>query len=259
MPEKKGIRYGVPLEEMVSAKEKRKQIVRQVIKPLLKEAGFRTKGNRWKRELEDGWLLIHLINGSYGSDFECEFELRFGAYTREKIGNTDPDRFWIHGKDLLQRDFLPYRGEFTPFTDPQRYYIRNYFDRVNGGYIDTPVESYIDQVREDFETYILPRLAQIKRVADWNALWQENWDKTHNDRKQIQELERIMYYTRANHRFPAEELREQQERAGLSGEDILSGLDWWLENMRKRQEKDPGVWIDDNLRERILAALEPEG
>lgn len=258
MPEKKGIRYGVPLEEMVSAKEKRKQIVRQVIKPLLKEAGFRTKGNRWKRELEDGWLLIHLINGSYGSDFECEFELRFGAYTMEEIGKNDPDKFWVGKKSLTQGEFLPYRAAFTPFSDHQRFYIQNVHDNKYGGFIDIPAENYMDQLQKDLETYVLPQLAQIKRVADWDTLWQKNWDRTHNDRKQIQELERIMYYTRANHRSPAEELREQQERAGLSGEDILSGLDWWLENMRKRQEKDPGVWIADDLRERILAALGPE-
>ncbi len=258
MPELKEIRYGVPREEVVSAKEKRKQVVRQVIKPLLKEAGFRTKGNRWKRGLEDGWLLIHLINGSYGSDFECEFELNFGAFTKEKIGDTDPDRFWIHGKSLYQSDFLPYYGAFTPFANSQRYYIRNYFDRANSGYIDIPVESYIDQVRKDLETYVLPRLAQVKRVADWEAIWQEIWDRTHNDKEYGRTQNLMLYYIWANSGFPLEQLRELQERSGLTRQEILSNLDWWLEKIRKRQEKEPAVWIADDLRERILAALEPE-
>lgn len=254
MPELKEIRYGVPREEVVSAKEKRKQVVRQVIKPLLKEAGFRTKGNRWKRGLEDGWLLIHLINGSYGSDFECEFELNFGAFTKEKIGDTDPDRFWIHGKSLYQSDFLPYYGAFTPFANSQRYYIRNYFDRANSGYIDIPVESYIDQVRKDLETYVLPRLAQVKRVADWEAIWKEKWDESQSQ----EDRWLLRYYFWSNHGYPAKELQAEQKKRGLTRQEILSNLDWWLENMRKRQEKEPAVWIADDLRERILAALEPK-
>ena len=44
----------------------------------------------------------------------------------------------------------------------------------------------------------------------------------------------------------------------MTRQEILSNLDWWLENMRKRQEKEPAVWIADDLRERILAALEPK-
>lgn len=259
MPEKKAIRYGVPLEEMVSAKEKRKQIVRQVIKPLLKEAGFRTKGNRWKRELEDGWLLTHLINGSYGSDFECEFELRFGAYTMEEIGKNDPDKFWVGKKSLTQGEFLPYRAAFTPFSDHQRFHIQNVHDNKYGGFIDIPAENYMDQLQKDLETYVLPQLAQIKRVTDWDTLWQKNGDRTRNDKEYRQTQELMMYYVWANSGFPPERLREQQERSGLSSQEILARLDWWIENMRKRQERDPGVWITDDLRERILAALEPEG
>lgn len=258
MPELKEIRYGVPWEEVVSAKEKRKQVVRQVIKPLLKEAGFRTKGNRWKRGLEDGWLLIHLINGSYGSDFECEFELNFGAYTMEEIGKNDPDKFWVGKKRLTQGELFPYGAAFTPFSSRQRFHIENVHDMKHGGFIDIPVENYMVQLREDLETNVLPRLAQVKRVADWEAIWQEIWDRTHNDKEYGRTQNLMLYYIWANSGFPLEQLRELQERSGLTRQEILSNLDWWLEKIRKRQEKEPAVWIADDLRERILAALEPE-
>lgn len=46
--------------------EKRNEVVKKVIKPLLKKHGFSVSGIDWRRSLEDGsYLMIHMLNSRF--------------------------------------------------------------------------------------------------------------------------------------------------------------------------------------------------
>lgn len=51
----------------MKAIEKRDLLVKGVLKPLLKEAGFKTKKSIWWKELEDGYLFMYMKNSQFNT------------------------------------------------------------------------------------------------------------------------------------------------------------------------------------------------
>ena len=61
-------KLGVKREKELSLKpvEKRNEVVKKVIKPLLKKHGFSVSVIDWRRSLEDGsYLMIHMLNSRF--------------------------------------------------------------------------------------------------------------------------------------------------------------------------------------------------
>lgn len=52
--------------------EKRNEVVKEVIKPLLKKHGFSVSGIDWRRSLEDdSYLMIHMLNSRFNGTAAC--------------------------------------------------------------------------------------------------------------------------------------------------------------------------------------------
>ena len=108
--------------------KKRDLVIKAVVKPLLKEAGFRTKRTDWWKELSDGWLFVHLHNSINNCSVTgCAFRFHFSASKADDM-KDELSRQWIRnqGTDLLQRDFLPCAGLLTPFHRADMYQIDGY-------------------------------------------------------------------------------------------------------------------------------------
>ncbi len=158
--------YRQKLENALSLKpaEKRDMVVKQVIKPALKKCGFSTSGLDWQREIEDAYIIIHMQNSQFNNIVDgARFRFHISASKKEEI-REKPSNQWMYnqGHDLKQFDFLPYCGMLSPYYAGDMYKIDGYQNYLP---TDTPVEDICRQIREDFETYILPPLHAAQAAA----------------------------------------------------------------------------------------------
>ena len=163
--------YRQKLENALSLKpaEKRDMVVKQVIKPALKKRGFSTSGLDWQREIEDAYIIIHMQNSQFNNIVDgARFRFHISASKKEEI-REKPSNQWMYnqGHDLKQFDFLPYCGMLSPYYAGDMYKIDGYQNYLP---TDTPVEDICRQIREDFETYILPPLCAAEAYADFEKL-----------------------------------------------------------------------------------------
>lgn len=213
-------------EQEVSMKpgDKRKLVVKNVVKKFLKEAGYRCKGNVWWRELEDGWLLFYMKTSRFNSAVTgSSFCFQISASRKDKIVDTI-DKQWIYNQtnSLNHRLFLPYCGFLDPNARGLDYCIDGYRNFLPS---DIPVEEIMEQVGRDLKDYLLAQLEKVHRMADWDLLYQEK--QAYYSEKGIRLLR---YYTSAHsmvcsmENMPA--LLQLQKDLDLTQEDILSHFDW---------------------------------
>lgn len=179
--------------------EKRDIVVKQVIKPLLKQYGFSATGLDWHREIDD----------SYKDEI------------RKKISNQ-----WIYNQEceLNQFNFLPYCGMLSPYYSSDMYQIDGYKNFLP---TDTPVEDICRRIGEDFEKYILPELCAVKSYEDFLEL------RTQKLERYKEKEVRLLLFYHAVQGCASEwsgrsydrvvELRKELE---LNAEDIASHLEW---------------------------------
>lgn len=230
--------YQVQKEKEVSmpSAEKRKRILKEVVKPLLKEAGFRTKGQEWWRELTDGWLLIHLKNSQFNSPVTgCRFEFDISASSKEEI-KEDITKQWIYNQfnDLSHCCFLPYAGMLSPYCEAYAYNIDGYQNYLPK---DDPLENILKQVYTDFADHILPQLAGVQSISDWKRLYEER--RTYLQRR---ELVILRFYHSVCMGSGISSLQWEQKEHALTTEEALSHLDW-LETIGRYSSSPNEDWV----------------
>lgn len=196
--------YRQKLESELSMKptDKRDVVVKQVIKPLLKKCGFSTAGLDWHREIDDSFIIIHMMNSQFNSIVTgASFRFHISAVKKGEIRNKLSNQ-WIYNQEceLNQFNFLP---------------------------TDTPVEDICRQIGEDFEKYILPELCAVKSYKDFLELRTQKLDRYKE--KDV----RLLLFYHAVQGCTSElsgrsydrvvELRKELE---LNAEDIASHLEW---------------------------------
>jgi hypothetical protein len=67
----------------MNAKEKQNIIIKNIIKPLLKERGYKNKGNNYSKEESDFFKVIALQNFSWNSRDDVEFCFNFGVLVKD--------------------------------------------------------------------------------------------------------------------------------------------------------------------------------
>lgn len=155
--------YRQEMESRLSMRptEKRDIVVKQVIKPLLKKHGFSTSGMDWRREIEDGYVIIHMMNSQFnGISTGVSFRFHISAVKKDEIRDKLSNQ-WIYNQtcDLRQFAFLPYCGMLSPYYSGDMYTIDGYKNYLPS---DTPVEEICGQIGVDFEKYILPELCKVQ-------------------------------------------------------------------------------------------------
>lgn len=204
--------------------KKRDAVIRQVIKPLLKTRGFQSVRNSWWKELEDCWLFIYLKNSRWNSTSSgATFSFQISVSGKEEIKGELSEQ-WIHNQftDLCQRDFLPYCGYLSPRMKAGDYHIDG---NRNGLPLDEPLEDIMEQIRGDFENYILPCLDQLRTKKDWDILYREKHAAVDAEAVRL-----LRYYSCAHMDSCAESnmhfLIQTQQDFKLTPEIITSHFDW---------------------------------
>lgn len=228
--------YKRKLEHELSMKpiEKRNILIKQVIKPLLKKCGFSTTGSDWHREIDDGYLIIHMMNSQFNSIVTgVSFRFHISASRKNEIKET-LSKQWIYNQnfELMQCDFLPYCGMLSPYYYAREYKIDGYKNFLP---TDMPVEDICRQIGEDFEKYILPELCAIQTYEDFLGLRERKLE-----RYQEKEVRLLLFY-HAVQGFAVclgrsiDELVNLRKELELSAEDIASHLEW-LDICRENSE-----------------------
>lgn len=62
----------------MKVQEIRDNLLKNIYKPLLKSAGYKTRGNSWWRETSDGYILIHIQSSRFTLPGECRFCIIIG-------------------------------------------------------------------------------------------------------------------------------------------------------------------------------------
>ena len=209
--------------------QKRDLLVKNLLKPLLKEAGYKTSGSDWWKELTDCYLLIHMKKSQFNDVVGgARFEFQFSAAGKDKIHDKVKNEWVYHQMNCLtQADFLPDRGYLSPYGGSFMYQIDGYQEYLPK---DVPIDDIIEHFREDFVCFILPDLENIKCMKDWE-------EYVGIVRKRRKELPcRIMnYYASAitsccsDHNM--NNLIDLQHRLELTEKHISDHLDDWLVTM----------------------------
>ena len=242
--------YQKQKEREVSMKpgKKRDLIVKEVVKPLLKDAGFQCKRIDWWKELEDSWLIIHLKKSQFeGGATGCIFDFLFSVTGKEELEGKLEDQ-WMYNptQNLTISFFLPYCGYMSSYISEMGYIIDGYRNYLP---LDVPVENIMEQVRVDFEDYVLPEINRIHNKKEWQELQEKL-------RKRVAEKDVLLlrYYSLAHGSSCSEmnlpHIIDTQKRFGLTKEDILSHFDW----LQMLAEKSSHTYLD--ARPFILKALE---
>jgi len=210
-------------------KEKRDIVIKEIYKPLLKEAGFKTSRNDWWKELDDGYLLIHIQNSQYSLYNAC-FRMNICAAGKEDIIDEIKNQWmYCQMKDLNQFHFLPHGGLTSPYCSGDMYEIDGLKAYLP---LDTPIDVIRKDFREDFEVWILPELKKIHSMKDWEKLYQEKQEQR-NDKMELL----IRYYLCSILACCAESnrkgLEDDQKRFGLTKEEIIAHFDL-LEELTQR-------------------------
>lgn len=208
----------------MKAVEKRDYLVKEILVPLLKEAGFKKKKTVWWKELEDGYLFVYMKNSQFnsqetGCSFGFQFSASYAADIREKVENQ-----WIYNQRscIGEGAFLPYLGYLSPNRDSLGYRIDGY---RNGQLTNVPLEEICTQIREDFEVRILPSLMQIDNVEAFEKL-----KEALNKGNATVENVLTAYYAMMQMLCCAESNLPQaiqyHKESGLSAEEVRSHYDW---------------------------------
>lgn len=219
--------YRQKLESELSLKpiEKRDIVVKQVIKPLLKKYGFSTAGLNWHREIDDSYIIIHMMNSQFNSILAgARFRFHISASKKDEIRNKLSEQ-WIYNQEyeLQQFDFLPYCGMLSPFYSPAMYQIDGYKNFLP---TDTPVEDICRQMGEDFEKYILPELCAIKSYEEFLELRAQKLERyKEKEVRLLQFYHAVQGFSTCTGRNIGELVKFRKELE-LNAEDIASHLEW---------------------------------
>lgn len=219
--------YQMQKEQEVSMKpgQKRDTVIKEIVKPLLKAAGYRCKGNNWWKELDDGLLFIHLKSSQFNcGPTGCSFEFDISATKTDEIVDK-PENQWIYNQinDISQAAFLPYWGMLSPNMGVHNYQIDGYRNYLPA---DVPVEEIKEQIGQDFTEYLLPELEKVTNVEQWEQIRARKWEEF--DGKEI----RILRFYSSMHSLCCSESNlphavRVKEDLKLTAEDIFSHLEWY--------------------------------
>lgn len=220
------LRYQKQKEKEVSLTpaKKRDVVIKEVVKPLMKAAGFKWIKGTWYKKLNSGILFVHLRNDRFnsiatGANFWFEVSASKYDEIRENLENQ-----WIYNQysELLENDFLPYWGFLMPYHHSHGYQIdgyQNYLPR------DQPIEDIMVQISDDFKRYIIPAISKIDSMEAWYILYEEKMKH-----KEDKEFRLLSYYIGASLCIPMKEnfksMSLQQSMLNLTEEDICSHFEW---------------------------------
>ncbi len=206
--------------------EIRDVVVKELIKPMLKEHGFTVGGNTWCRKLSDGEKLVIHMDGNRFNNILSGVSFGFRISLHDGRNGAKP-KYGIGEMKIDSNYFLPYFGMCSPLYDVEGYNIGGFRD---GMPVDMPVEEIKKYIRDDFEQYILPELLKVDSREDYKEMYgrfcQEKRSKDLDVR--IACFINSVQYSFISYRADGkvhEDLIESKKNLKITKEEILSNLD----------------------------------
>lgn len=163
--------------------EKKNRIIKEVIKPLLKNAGYKVCGNTCISEREECYVCIYIQNSKYNLEpVGYTFWLNIGI--EEKSQMTEEAIIKQHGAGefINEAMFLPNHGLIHPYHNACGYTIGG---TQNKKLIETDYDACKRRIINDFETCILKELKEIQSIKDWKDLNQRLFEKQYTKRNAV--------------------------------------------------------------------------
>ena len=145
--------------------EKRDLVVKEVIKPLMKKAGFKCKRTDWWKELEDGFLFVHMKNSQFsGATTGIHFCFQFSASYKDELRDK-VEKQWLYNQMSCMEEalFLPYCGYLAPNRTASGYRIDGYKNYLP---TDVSVEEIMTQIRESAKDENITQQMSIKKQEE---------------------------------------------------------------------------------------------
>jgi hypothetical protein len=157
---------------IITSKEKKDIILREVIKPELKNAGYRAKERNYQSVRDDCWVMLRIYSGRFNSDalgftFGLSISALKGEWTKENLWHC-----WFYDS-IHEKLLLPDCGFLHPYHKALGYEIDGYKYYQPQ---DMDLEDIKNRITDDLRQYILPPLAEINCYEDWerkSAEWKE--------------------------------------------------------------------------------------
>lgn len=196
------------------SKEKRDTVLREVIKPELKSAGYRLKGKAYISMRNEGFLAVSLHNGrfnskSMGFSFGLSIQFFSGEFSEERLKN-------IWNDCINETPLLPDYGFLHPYHQALGYTIDGY---KNYQPQDMDVEDIKNRIRDDLRYYIFPHLSELNCYKDWERKKQEWNDRYYSKRVSLLRFYySVQYSATVQNNIPR--LIETLRGSGLSADEI---------------------------------------
>ncbi len=150
---------------MMTAKEKQFEVIKSYLKPTLRSWGYKTSGQNWWKEKSDLYIVIKLQNFSWNTKDKVDFCFNTGITFKaqhEKTQHKFPGQYNL-AVHLRSGFFLPENRKTDTFQNGNGYHLSD----------QTNLDNFIQEMKLDFEEYILPYLEKINTIDDSLAAFGE--------------------------------------------------------------------------------------
>ena len=176
------------LYDKMNSKEKKNLVLKEVVKPLLKKAGYRSSGKVYYSQRGDCCLAL-CLKGSHWNSVVTGYSFYFEIMAFEGEVTEDIKKgYWI--TQIMEYTLLPDWGYLHPYRDRIGYKIdgfKNYQPQ------DMQLEDIKSRIQDDMEHYIIPELAQVENFPDWERK-QKEWIQ----RGSSERIRLLRYFTMAH-------------------------------------------------------------
>lgn len=167
----------------MTEKEKKNKIVKEVIKPLIKSAGYKCSGTTFYRECQECYVVINLQSSQFNNE-EIGFKFWFNIGVLDKkevVDINDVKRSYGGDSPTTEDKFLPDEGFLHPYRSAG-YQIGG---MKNGQPIVTDYDDAVTRISNDISQYILPRLDTVRCLEDWDKLMEDLYELNNNKRNHL--------------------------------------------------------------------------
>ena len=167
----------------MTEKEKRNKIVKEVIKPLIKSAGYKCSGTTFYRECHECYVIIYLQSSQFNNE-ESGFSFWFNIGVLDKkevVDINDVKRSYGGNSPTREDTFLPDNGLLNPYRS-NGYSIGG---MKNGQRIVTDYDDAATRISNDISQYILSRLDLVQNLEDWDRLMEDLYELNNNKRNHL--------------------------------------------------------------------------
>lgn len=232
----------------MTTKEKKTILIKEVITPAFREAGFSVLGQTYYRAQGECCMVLKMQGSRFNSPATGNtFWFHIMAFpkdtTREQLKEWNGG-----GNESVHEDvLLPDCGYLHPYHNSLGYHIDGY---KNYKPQDMDIEEIKERIGSDFRDVILPQLATIRTIDEWKSQ-KEKWERYAWEEPRILLLR---FFSSAQMLAAVPEtvqaLKDTQRRFGLSAETIKE-----QEALYHAVQAD-SAWPDDDKWAFLLSALE---